>query len=59
MIRHCSAELIAGAPGGAPGTPGPGHGIQQPAEMLAQPERFEEIKGLLYKMLDAMAEGEG
>ena len=48
MIRHCGDELIAGAPG-----------IQQPAEMLAHPERFDEIKGLLYKMLDGMAEGKG
>jgi GMP synthase-like glutamine amidotransferase len=45
MIRHCGDELIS-----APG-------IQRPAEMLACPERFDEIKGLLYRMLDAMAEG--
>jgi GMP synthase (glutamine-hydrolysing) len=43
MIQHCADELIA-----APG-------IQQPAEMLALPERFSEIEGLLYQMLDAMA----
>jgi len=57
MIRHCGDELVAGTPGGAPSTLGPGHGIQQPAEMLAQPERFSEIQVLLYAMLDAMAEG--
>jgi GMP synthase (glutamine-hydrolysing) len=44
MVRHCADELLA-----APG-------IQQPAEMLADPRRFDEIKGLLYKMLDALAE---
>ncbi len=42
MIRHCSDELVA-----APG-------IQQPAEMLARPERFCEIERLLYELLDAM-----
>ena len=46
MIRHCGDELIAGV-----------RGIQQPAEMLANPQRFDEIKGLLYEMLDAMVEG--
>jgi len=46
MIRHCGDELVA-----APG-------IQQPAEMLVHPERFGEIKQLLYKMLDALAEGQ-
>ena len=45
MIRHCGDELIA-----APG-------IQQPAEMLARPERFDEIRVLLYEMLDALAAG--
>ena len=42
MIRHCGDELVASP------------GIQQPDEMLAQPERFEEIKALLFEMLDAM-----
>jgi GMP synthase (glutamine-hydrolysing) len=59
MIQHCGDELIAGARGGAPSTLGPGHGIQQPAEMLAHPERFDEIKVLLYQMLDTLAEGKG
>jgi len=45
MIRHCGDELIS-----APG-------IQQPSEMLACPERFNEIQALLYEMLDALAEG--
>ncbi len=49
MIRHCGAELIAGAPGI------PGRGIQQPAEMLARPEPFAQIHVLLYALLDAMA----
>jgi GMP synthase-like glutamine amidotransferase len=44
MIRHCGDELIDSP------------GVQQPAEMLARPERFEEIQALLYQMLDAMAE---
>jgi GMP synthase (glutamine-hydrolysing) len=43
MIRHCRDELVA-----APG-------IQQPAEMLACPKRFEETRALLYEMLDRMA----
>jgi len=45
MIRHCGDELIA-----APG-------IQQPAEMLARAERFDEIRVLLYELLDALAAG--
>ncbi|MGO9115946.1 MAG: type 1 glutamine amidotransferase [Thermoguttaceae bacterium] len=45
MIRHCGGELVAA------------RGIQQPAEMLAHPGRFGEIKELLYEMLDALAEG--
>ena len=53
MIRHCGAEPDRrGAQ-----YPGPGHGIQQPAEMLAHPERFGEIQVLLYEFLDALAEG--
>jgi len=44
MIQHCRDELLD-----APG-------IQQPAEMLACPERFEETRALLYEMLDRMAE---
>ena len=44
MIQHCRDELL-----NAPG-------IQQPAEMLACPERFEETRALLYEMLDRMAE---
>jgi GMP synthase-like glutamine amidotransferase len=44
MIQHCGDELIA-----APG-------IQQPVEMLACPERFEEIRALLYQLLDGMAQ---
>ena len=43
MIRHCGDELVAGP------------GIQQPAEMLAYPDRFDTIKNLLYKMLDAIS----
>jgi GMP synthase (glutamine-hydrolysing) len=45
MIRYCGGELVAA------------DGIQQPAEMLACPERFDEIQGLLCAMLDGMAEG--
>jgi len=45
MIRHCGDELID-----APG-------IQQPAEMVAVPERFREIERLLWELLDAMVEG--
>jgi GMP synthase-like glutamine amidotransferase len=45
MIRHCGDELIA-----APG-------IQQPAEMLARAERFDEIRVLLYELLDALVAG--
>ena len=43
MVRHCGTELLA-----APG-------IQPPAEMLAQSERFDEIQELLYALLDEMA----
>ncbi len=53
MIRNCGDELVAGAPGAS------SRGIQQPDEMLAQPERFGEIKVLLYELLDALAEGKG
>jgi len=45
MLRHCASELIVSP------------GIQRPAEMLARPERFDEIRALLYAMLDALAEG--
>jgi GMP synthase (glutamine-hydrolysing) len=44
MIAHCGHELAA-----APG-------IQQPGEMLAQPERFKVIRKMLFEMLDGMAE---
>jgi GMP synthase-like glutamine amidotransferase len=43
MIRHCGEELIF-----APG-------IQRPDEMLARPERFDEIQRLLDQLLDNMA----
>lgn len=42
MIAHCGDELID-----APG-------IQRPEEMLAQPERFDAIRGMLFEMLDGM-----
>ncbi len=53
MIQNCGDELAAGALGT------PGRGIQQPAEMLAHPERFDAIKVLLYEMLDGLAQGKG
>jgi GMP synthase-like glutamine amidotransferase len=43
MIANCGNELID-----APG-------IQKPAEILAQPERFEVIRGMLFEMLDGLA----
>ncbi|MGA2617164.1 MAG: type 1 glutamine amidotransferase [Thermoguttaceae bacterium] len=43
MIRHCGGELVD-----APG-------IQQPPQMLADPEPFRQVKELLYQLLDAMA----
>jgi GMP synthase (glutamine-hydrolysing) len=43
MIEHCGHELVD-----APG-------IQQPDEMLGQPERFEVNRALLFEMLDEMA----
>ena len=43
MIANCGHELID-----APG-------IQKPEEMFARPERFETIRGMLFKMLDALA----
>ncbi len=43
MIAHCGHELID-----APG-------IQHAPEMLAQPERFEDIRSMLFDMLDGLA----
>jgi hypothetical protein len=43
MIANCGKEL----------TDAPG--IQKPAEMLAQPERFDLIRKMLFEMLDGLA----